>query len=93
MVVTDHSLPIQVQAHVEYEARFTGHTTTSRLSYAIFDSGADSCIVGKMAKVMALTNRTANLVGYDPQTTKSASLPVVTALLKTVSKKNVPILL
>ena len=38
-----------------------------------------------MAKVISTTMRIANLVGYDPQNTKSASLPIVTALLKIVS--------
>ena len=45
-----------------------------------YDSGADSCAVRKIAKIESVTMRTANLVGYDPQTTKSSSLPIVTFL-------------
>lgn len=37
--------------------------------------------------------RTASLVGYDPKTTKSSNLPIVTALLKTMSTENVPMLI
>src|SRR5687767_15080716 len=37
--------------------------------------------------------RSANLIGYDPRTTKSKSLPIVTALIKTMSAENVPILI
>ena len=92
-MVTTFTPSIQVQAHVEYADRFTGYTHTPTVSHAICDSGADSCVVGKMAKVLSYTMRTANLVGYDPQTTKSASLPIVTALLKTMSAENVPLLL
>ena len=83
----------EVKAHVEWQERMIGHTTSNFVSHAICDSGADSCVVGKMAKVISVTGRTANLVGYDPQTTKSGHLPVVTALLKTVSADGVPLLL
>ena len=37
--------------------------------------------------------KTANLVGYDQQTTKSFNQLIVTVLLKTVSAENVPLLL
>ena len=40
-----------------------------------------------------VTNRTANLSGYDPETTRSPKLPIVTALIKTLTKENIPILL
>ena len=84
---------IEVQANAEYEKRFINFSHSPRLSYAICDSGADSCVVGKLAKIESITMRTANLVGYDLQTTKSSSLPIVTALLKTLSAENVPLLL
>lgn len=84
---------VEVQAYVEYEKRFAKLVHTPRVSYAMCASGADSCVVGKMAKVESITMRTASLVGYDPQTTKSSSLPIVTVLLKTVSVDNVPMLL
>ena len=84
---------VVVRAHVEWQDRMVGLASSTMLSHAICDSGADSCVVGRMAKVTAITGRTANLVGYDPQTTKSGHLPIVTALLKTVSADNVPLLL
>ena len=46
-----------------------------------------------MTKIEMVTNRTANLSGYDPQTTRSNGLPIVTALIKTLNKKNIPVLL
>lgn len=84
---------IEAQVNVEYEKRFIHLVHSPRLSYAICDSGADSCVVGKLAKIESITIRTANLVGYDPQTTKSSSLPIVTALLKALSAENVPLIL
>src|SRR5687768_11541254 len=90
---TCHSDDVHVQAHVEYEHRFVNLAQTPRVSYGICDSGADSCVVGKMAKVIGVTMRKASLVGYDPTTTKSSSLPIVSVLLKTMSAENVPILL
>ena len=84
---------INVQANIECERRFPCAKHSSRSSYAICDSAADSCIIGKMAKVEMVTNRTANLSGYDPETTRSPKLPIVTALIKTLTKENIPILL
>src|SRR5687768_12109288 len=56
--------------------------------YAISDGGADSCILGKMAKVIDYTGRHANLVGYDPKNTKTMHVPIVTAIIK--ARSNVP---
>ena len=84
---------IEVHVNLEYEKRFINLVHSPRISYAICDSDADSCVVGKIAKIVSVIMRTANLVGYDPQTTNSSNLPIVTALLKTVSEENVPILL
>ena len=91
-MVSTISYPLQVQAHVEYAHRFAGLSQT-RVSHAICDSGADSCVVGKMAKVLSVTMRSAHLVGYDPNTTRSGCLPIVTALLRTMSADQIPILL
>ena len=85
--------PLQIKAHLKWQERVIGHTSSHILSHAICDSGADSCVVGKMAKIIGITSGTANLVGYNPQTTKSGTLPIVSALLKTVSADNVPLLL
>ena len=62
---------MKVQANIEYEGRFPCTKHSSSSSYAICDSAADSCIIGKMAKVEMVTNRTANLSGYDPEITRS----------------------
>ena len=69
MVSTTPSIPIQVHANLEYANHFVGLTRTPRKSHANCDSGADSCVVGKIAKVISTTMKTAHLVGYDPQTT------------------------
>ena len=53
--------------------------------YAIADGGADSCVLGKHAKVLSHTGRYASLVGYDPNTTKTDKVPIVTALIKAKS--------
>lgn len=50
--------------------------------YAIADGGADSCIVGKYAKVLSYTGHFASLYGYDPETTNKKNFPIVTALMK-----------
>ena len=63
MVMTPEDT-IQVHAHVEYKNRFIKFSHQAKNSYAICDSGADSCVVGRMAKVISTTMRTANLVGY-----------------------------
>ena len=84
---------IEVHSNLEYKKRFINLVHSPRISYAICDSGADSCVVGKIIKIESVTMRTANLVGYDPLTTKSFNLPIVTALLKTVSAENIPMLL
>ena len=53
------------------------------LLFAISDGGADSCILGSSAKLINSTGRYARLVGYDPETTQSARVPIVSAYLKT----------
>ena len=51
--------------------------------YAISDGGADACVVGAHAYIASETGRYVNLIGYDPSTTKSMRVPIVTAYLKT----------
>ncbi len=84
---------IQVHANLEYATRFAHLAMSPKTSYAICDSGADSCVVGRLAKVESITMRTASLVGYDLSTTKSSNLPIVTALLKTKSAEDCYMLL
>ena len=66
---------IEVQAHLEYSMH-------SDRTFAITDGGADSCILGKYTKVISHTGRFATLVGYDPSTTRSGKIPIVSAYLK-----------
>lgn len=56
---------IDVKAHFEYR----DNPNFKDAIYAISD-GADSCILGMNAKVLSYTGRFANLVGYDPNTTR-----------------------
>ena len=53
---------IVVRAHFEY----TNLPELKHKFYAISDSGADLCVLGKMAKVVSYTGRYASLIGYDP---------------------------
>ena len=48
-----------------------------------------------MAKVLDYTGRHANLVGYDPRTTRTDRVPIVTALIKARSNVigQIPVLL
>src|SRR6478609_11334304 len=77
--------------HFEY----IDHSMFKDNIYAISDGGADSCILGKNAKVLSYTGRNANLVGYDPKTTRTEKVPIVTALIKAISSStgNIPVLL
>ena len=82
---------LDIRAHFEYRLHHTQHGTI----YALADGGADSCILGKNAKVLSFTGRYANLVGYDPATTKMNNIPIVTALIKVRSSSigSLPVLL
>ena len=80
---------LQVRAHLEYAEHFKEPAKV----YAISDGGADSCVLGQNALVVAETGRYARLVGYDPQTTKSARIPIVTAYVKAKAHNGIPILL
>jgi hypothetical protein len=81
---------INVRAHFEYCA----DPLYLNSIYAISDGGADSCILGKNAKVLSYTGRFANLAGYDPNTTRTEKVPIVTALLKVKSSvNNIPVIL
>src|SRR5687768_9441172 len=79
---------IQVRANLQYSM----HPTKT---YAITDGGADSCILGKFAKVISHTGKFATLVGYDPNTTRTDKVPIVSALIKARSSTpgQIPVLL
>src|SRR6056300_2007949 len=59
----------------------------------ITDGGADSCVFGRNAFVVSETNRYARLVGYDPKTTQSCRIPIVTAYIKAKAHNGIPVLL
>ena len=69
---------LKVRAHLEYGKQEWYPDKV----YAISDGGADSCIVGKHAEVVSYTGRFASLVGYNPETTRTEKVPIVTALIK-----------
>ena len=54
--------------------------------YAISDGGADSCVLGQIAHVINRTGRYARLIGYDPDTTQSHAVPIVSAYVKSKDK-------
>ena len=82
---------LNVRAHFEYRLY---HTQQGKI-YALADGGADSCILGKNAKVLSFTGRYANLVGYDAATSKMNNILIVTALNKVRSSSigSLPVLL
>lgn len=81
---TDDTLSIP--AHLEY-------TKTDDQHYAILDSGADSCILGLHCHVISHTGRNACLIGYDPATTCSAKVPIISGFIKVMSQAHIPIVL
>ena len=78
---------ITVRAHLEYAEHFKDKV------YAISDGGADSCVLGTNAVVTEYTGRFARLVGYDPKTTKSNRIPIVTGYIKAKAQNGIPVLL
>ena len=81
---TDDTEDIEVRAHLEYAVA----CKEGNKIYAISDGGADSCILGKNAHVLHETNRYATLVGYNPETTRSKRIPIVSAYLKVREPKS-----
>lgn len=67
-----------VQAHFEC---FDNNLYNDKI-YAISVGGVDFCILGMNAKVMFYTERYANLVGYDPKSTRKHKIPIVRASIK-----------
>ena len=85
--VVDDVDDIEVRAHFEYAEAYADKI------YAISDGGADSCVLGKHAHVIHHTGRTATLVGYDPRTTRTTKVPIVSAYLKVMSHVGIPVFL
>ena len=82
---------LEVRAHFEYVEPFKD----AKDLYAISDGGADSCVLGHHAYVTDQdhTGRYATLVGYDPKSTRSHRIPIVSALLKVTAHNGIPVLL
>ena len=80
---------IEIKANLETVINYL-HAS---LYFAILDGGADSCVLGAHAEVISHTGRYATLVGYDPKTTKSQRIPIVTAVLKVRAHNCIPVLL
>ena len=72
---------IDVKAHFGYR----DNSNFKDAIYAISDGGADSFILGMNAKVLSYTGRFANMVGYDPNTTRKEKVPIITGLIKVES--------
>ena len=83
------SSTIEYRAHLEYA---NSYSSSSKI-YAISDGGADACVVGTNAYIANETGRYAHLIGYDPATTKSHRIPIVTAYLKVRAHNGIPVLL
>ena len=84
----DHET-MECRAHLEWASVWDDPSKV----FAISDGGADSCVLGKHAYVESYTGRYANLVGYDPATTRSERIPIVTAYLKVKAHNDIPVLL
>ena len=76
-----HDDTIEIKAHIEYSI----YSAFQDKVYAIADGGADACILGKYCKVINYTGRYANLVGYDPKTTRTEKVPIVSAYIKAIT--------
>ena len=70
---------VEIRAHFEYSEVYNDKV------YAISDGGADSCVLGTHAHVIHYTGRSATLVGYDPTTTRTTKVRIVSAYLKVMS--------
>ena len=60
---------------------YSMRSTSSR--FAVSDSGADSCVLGKDAKVITVTDRHARIAGYDSEIGPSDLYHICSAYLKT----------
>lgn len=73
---------LTVHTHMDYVVHAWHGSTHSSNDYAISDSGTDATILGHAAKVISQSGRIARISGYDPATTKSADVPIVSAYIK-----------
>ena len=80
---------LEVRAHFEHGQTFQNHGKV----YMIADGGADSTVLGSNAVIKSYSGRYANLVGYDPSSTRSAKVPIVSAYVKVKAHNGIPVLL
>ncbi len=79
---------LECRAHLKYA---NSYSTPDKM-YAISDGGADECVVGANGYIASETGRYAHLIGYNPTTTKSSRVPIVTAYLKVKASSGIPVL-
>jgi len=75
-----HIVDIDIDCQASFRKAFNFTSKQECKIYAIVNSGADSFIVGMYAFVISYTKRFARLVGYNPTSTKSARVPIVSYL-------------
>ena len=72
----------QLRAHLEFCKQWQNNRDKNKPVYiALSDSGADATIVGKGARIFYKTGNTATIVGYDPNTTITKAVPIVSAAI------------
>ena len=70
---------VDVRAHTEFYEVIARLVRGDNVHISTSDNGADTCVVGTGWKVIATTNRKANLVGFDSNYARKKGLPIVTA--------------
>ncbi len=83
-----------VRAHLEYVELFRNCNLffTEATDQTIVDSGADTSIVGNGWYVVSYTQRTTNLLGYDPTSTQLDGLPMVSAVTMVTLPSRTPVM-
>ena len=84
---------LMVHTQLNVYANFGKASSFTKAGLAYFDSGADSCILGKDAFMTSYAGRHANLVGYNPSSTKTKSVPICSGYIKVKSQVGIPVVL
>ena len=61
---------------------FQANSAHQESQFAISDSGADSCVLGRQVTVISFTGYNARILGYDSSKGLSDLVPIVTAMIK-----------
>ena len=78
-----------LQVHANFEK-----ACSIRPGWIFSDSGADTCVLGCHAGNIRESGQFADLVGYDPESTKTPHVPIVSGMIKVkVAQTNVPVIL